>query len=314
MRNEDPKALKKLAENLNQWKISEQKDMDELKTLLKGRLDIAAVFIPEYVNLKSNLTLFSELLNQEDDDSFKLYRCACFVSKALSKGVDLLDIQKCIEGIKDIDINTVLTTPIRVGAGMVHHPTEFANIKQLIAILKYKTFESKIIERTLDRLSFLAEKKRNHVEIANAGAIPTLVDLLSTGTEKVKANAAKALMNLAQNPEIQTKIVLPGLIDLLSYDSPTAKETAAGALWNLAVMNPENRTKIVAAGALQPLVNLLQSGSDEAKETAAGALMNLAFENPENRSKIVAEGALQPLVNLLKVDQMRLKELLQKRL
>ena len=109
-------------------------------------------------------------------------------------------------------------------------------------------------------LSFLAEKKRNHVEIANAGAIPTLVYLLSTGTEKVKANAAKALMNLAQNPEIQTKIVLPGLIDLLSYDSPTAKKTAAEALMTLA-RNSENRTKIVAAGALQPLVNLLQSGS-----------------------------------------------------
>ena len=78
----------------------------------------------------------------------------------MSKGVDLLDIQKCIEGIKDIDINTVLTTPIRVGAGMVHHPTEFENIKQLIAILKYKTFESKIIERTLDELVVFSRKEK----------------------------------------------------------------------------------------------------------------------------------------------------------
>ena len=57
--------------------------MDELKTLLKGRLDIAAVFIPEYVNLKSNLTLFSELLNQEDDDSFKLYRMCLLCIKGI---------------------------------------------------------------------------------------------------------------------------------------------------------------------------------------------------------------------------------------
>ena len=97
--NEDPKALKQLNESLNQWKKSEQKDMDELKTLLKGRLDIAAVFIPEHVDLKSNPTLFSYCLNQEDDESLKRYMRACFVSKALRKGVDLLDIQKCIEGM-----------------------------------------------------------------------------------------------------------------------------------------------------------------------------------------------------------------------
>ena len=35
---------------------------------------------------------------------------------------------------------------------------------------------------------------------------------------------------------------------------------------NLAFENPENRTKIVAAGALQPLVNLLQSGQMRLKK------------------------------------------------
>ena len=91
-------------------------DMEELKTLLKGRLDIAAFFIPEHVDLKSNPTLFFDCLNQETDESVKPYMRACFVSKALMKGVDLTDIEKCIG---DVSLNDVLTTPIRVGAGMV---------------------------------------------------------------------------------------------------------------------------------------------------------------------------------------------------
>ena len=74
---------------------------------------------------------------------------------------------------------------------MAHYPTEFANIKQLIAILKYKTFESKIIERTLDRLLFLAKKTENAVEITNAGAIPLLVEFLKGKLEPVKKRQPK---------------------------------------------------------------------------------------------------------------------------
>ena len=75
---------------------------------------------------------------------------------------------------------------------------------------------------------------------------------------------------------------LPLLVNLLQSGSDEAKENAAGALGSLA-RNSDNQTKIVEEGALPPLVNLLQSGSDEAKTNAAGALGNLADGISQNQ-------------------------------
>ena len=48
------------------------------------------------MDLKSNPTLFSYCLNLETDESLKRYMRACFVSKALRKGVDLTDIENAL--------------------------------------------------------------------------------------------------------------------------------------------------------------------------------------------------------------------------
>jgi hypothetical protein len=66
------------------------------------------------------------------------------------------------------------------------------------------------------------------------------------------------------------------LVELLSSGSDEGRAEAAGALWNLAVVNNANREAVLAAGALPPLVDLLIVGSDKGRAYAAGALGDLS--------------------------------------
>ena len=60
-------------------------------------------------------------------------------------------------------------------------------------------------------------------------------------------------------------------------------------------MNNDNKSKIVAKGALPRLFALVRSSNEQIQEHAAVALRNLSV-NPDNESKIVAEGGLPPLL------------------
>jgi hypothetical protein len=60
-------------------------------------------------------------------------------------------------------------------------------------------------------------------------------------------------------------------------------------------VNNDNKSKIVAKGALPRLFALVRSSNEHIQEHAAVALRNLSV-NPDNESKIVAEGGLPPLL------------------
>ncbi|CAH1450113.1 unnamed protein product [Lactuca virosa] len=60
------------------------------------------------------------------------------------------------------------------------------------------------------------------------------------------------------------------------------------------------RTKLAAAGVIQPLVLMLYSRNHDAREVSLLALLNLASRNERNKEQIVTCGAIPPLVELLK--------------
>lgn len=60
------------------------------------------------------------------------------------------------------------------------------------------------------------------------------------------------------------------------------------------------RTKLAAAGVIQPLVLMLYSRNHDAREVSLLALLNLASRNERNKEQIVTCGAIPPLVDLLK--------------
>jgi len=62
-------------------------------------------------------------------------------------------------------------------------------------------------------------------------------------------------------------------------------------------VNNDNKSKIVAKGALPRLFALVRSSNEQIQEHAAVALRNLSV-NPDNESKIVAEGGLPPLLGM----------------
>lgn len=96
-------------------------------------------------------------------------------------------------------------------------------------------------------------KPANRQAIAEAGAIPPLVELLGSGSTGAREAAAEALANLAsQTPSNAQAMVeggsIPALIDLLSSGSAGSKAEAARGLTNIACNSPSRCHAIAAAG------------------------------------------------------------------
>ena len=76
---------------------------------------------------------------------------------------------------------------------------------------------------------------------------------------------------------------IPHLVDLATTGTTEQREAAVGALWNLG-FNDANKKAIAAAGGIPPLVDLVRAGNARQKEQAAGALANLTVDE-DNRSR-----------------------------
>ena len=115
-------------------------------------------------------------------------------------------------------------------------------------------------------------------------AANTLRDLAGMGTSSIRAKIAAAG-------------AIPPLVQLLSSPSAGAPEAAARTLAELAV-DSKVGLEIAAAGAIPPLVKLLWARSAGAQEHAAWALDQLASGARSSASAIKAAGAIPLLDNL----------------
>ncbi|OIV90520.1 hypothetical protein TanjilG_32397 [Lupinus angustifolius] len=76
---------------------------------------------------------------------------------------------------------------------------------------------------------------------------------------------------------------------------------------NRLIINEDNKTLIMEAGAIDPLIHVLKTGNDGAKENSAAALFSLyVIEN--NKAKIGRSGAVKALVDLLASGTLRGKK------
>ncbi|KAK3270961.1 hypothetical protein CYMTET_20666, partial [Cymbomonas tetramitiformis] len=160
-------------------------------------------------------------------------------------------------------------------------------------------------EKAANVLATLADDNQNghRQAIAEAGAIPPLVQLLRDGSAEAKGNAAGALRNLSGDAGCAQAIAeagaIPLLVQLLRNGSAEAKEKAAVTLGNLSANSNDRRQAIAEVGAIPLLVQLLRDGNVEAKEMAAGALWYLS--RGDGLEQAVAEaGAIPLLVQLLR--------------
>ncbi|XP_061373193.1 U-box domain-containing protein 13-like [Gastrolobium bilobum] len=141
----------------------------------------------------------------------------------------------------------------------------------------------------------------NRVAIAEAGAIPLLVGLLSVPDSRTQENAVTALLNLSIYENNKGSIVssgaVPGIVHVLKKGSMEARENAAATLFSLSVID-ENKVTIGSSGAIPPLVTLLSEGTQRGKKDAATALFNLCIYQG-NKGKAVRAGVIPTLMRLL---------------
>lgn len=152
-------------------------------------------------------------------------------------------------------------------------------------------------------LRLLAKRNAdNRICIAEAGAIPLLVELLSSPDSRTQEHSVTALLNLSINDTNKRTIVNAGaisdIVEVLKSGSMEARENAAATLFSLSVID-ENKVAIGAAGAIPALIDLLCQGSPRGKKDAATAIFNLSIYQG-NKVRAVRAGIVPPLMRLLK--------------
>lgn len=152
-------------------------------------------------------------------------------------------------------------------------------------------------------LRLLAKRNAdNRVCIAEAGAIPLLVKLLSSPDPRTQEHAVTALLNLSINDMNKGNIVNAGaiqyIVEVLKNGSMEARENAAATLFSLSVVD-ENKVAIGAAGAIPALIALLIQGTPRGKKDAATAIFSLSIYQG-NKVRAVRAGIVGPLMVMLK--------------
>ena len=143
----------------------------------------------------------------------------------------------------------------------------------------------------------------NRQQLVNAGAIPVLVQLLSSPDVDVQYYCTTALSNIAVDAGNRKKLaqtesrLVQSLVHLMDSSSPKVQCQAALALRNLA-SDEKYQLEIVRARGLQPLLRLLQSSYLPLILSAVACIRNISI-HPLNESPIIEAGFLKPLVELL---------------
>ncbi|OQU79383.1 hypothetical protein SORBI_3008G136200 [Sorghum bicolor] len=147
-------------------------------------------------------------------------------------------------------------------------------------------------------LRLLAKRNANNrICIAEAGAIPLLLSLLSSSDLQTQEHAVTALLNLSIHEDNKSSIILsgavPGIVHVLKNGSMQARENAAATLFSLSVVD-EYKVTIGGTGAIPALVVLLSEGSPRGMKDAAAALFNLCIYQG-NKGRAIRAG-LVPLI------------------
>lgn len=179
-------------------------------------------------------------------------------------------------------------------------PVEHANINALICKLSSLNIDDR--RSAAGEIRLLAKRNvENRICIAEAGAIPLLVNLLSAIDPRTQEHAVTALLNLSIYEDNKGIIIssgaVPAIVHVLRTGSMEARENAAATLFSLSVVD-ENKITIGLSGAIPALVSLLNEGSPRGKKDAATALFNLCIYQG-NKGRAVRAGVVPTLMKLL---------------
>ncbi|MCO5570327.1 hypothetical protein L7F22_024046 [Adiantum nelumboides] len=140
----------------------------------------------------------------------------------------------------------------------------------------------------------------NRKVVAEAGAIPSLINLLSASDSRTQEHAVTAILNLSIYAPNKLRIVNSGGLDSLikllhSGSGEIVKENAAAALFSLSQETQAAAEMGKKAESIKGLLQIVEEGSARGRRDAASALFNLAVYEP-NRAVLVKAGAVEAVV------------------
>lgn len=156
---------------------------------------------------------------------------------------------------------------------------------------------------TAGELRLLAKSNRqNRMLIAEAGAIPLLVNLLYVPDAGTQEHAVTALLNLSISDDNKKCIMassetVRGILHVLKNGSMEARENAAATFFSLSTVK-ENKVAIGASGAIEELVTLFCEGSQRGKVDAGKALFHLCLYKG-NQGRAIKAGIVPKLIEML---------------
>ncbi|XP_008467149.2 U-box domain-containing protein 11 isoform X2 [Cucumis melo] len=173
-------------------------------------------------------------------------------------------------------------------------------IKTLVRHLSFGSVqEQKIAVTEIRQLSKSSSEHR--VEIAEAGAIPQLVNLLSSKDVITQENAISCILNLSLHEQNKRLIMLSGAVSYISQvlkvGSMEGRECAAATIYSLSLAD-ENKAIIGASGVIPDLLEILDIGTPRGQKDAAGALLNLCMYQG-NKGRALNAGIVKPLLKML---------------
>ncbi|KAE8694838.1 putative LOB domain-containing protein [Hibiscus syriacus] len=157
-------------------------------------------------------------------------------------------------------------------------------------------------------LRLLAKTGMNNRRIiAEAGAIPFLMTMLTSNDPRIQENAVTALLNLSIFDNNKILIMAAGaignIVEVLELGKTMeARENAAAAIFSLSIIDDFKVAIGAHARAIPALICLLKEGTTTGKRDAATALSNLALYGA-NKANIAVAGAVPLLIELLMDDK-----------
>ncbi|OIT04123.1 PREDICTED: U-box domain-containing protein 18-like [Nicotiana attenuata] len=140
--------------------------------------------------------------------------------------------------------------------------------------------------------------------LVEAGAIPPLLNLVTSRDSSCQENAMAALLYLTKNSTSKRILVENGglilILDVLKRGlKMEARQHAAGTLFYLTSVEEYRKMIGENSRAIPSLLELLRSGADRGKKNALVTIFGLLMR-PENHWRVIAAGLVPLLVNLLK--------------
>ncbi|XP_053554580.1 ankyrin and armadillo repeat-containing protein [Bombina bombina] len=166
-----------------------------------------------------------------------------------------------------------------------------------------KSNNSYRVERATRCLEVLCILKETYWEnIFEAGSIPCLVKLLSSGKVTLECLASGILSNISYHVQISRALVesgaVPILITLLSSQQPELQSRCSVILSDIAQVD-SNQCVIAEMGGISPLVKLLNEEFEDVLVNAVNCIQVLCTKNPANQKSVKDLGGIPYLVEFL---------------